>query len=210
MKKRSVAEATQLLRTRPSDVTGWVAAFRSLPHVDAQVLTAASLYFVGRDWYRFARSAGGLPAEVIRGMLAAFDRGAATTEFSLLARALLPRDGSDGELQLAWRSLLTRFLKLNATAAFGSKLKTQSLQALAADPAMVEALRAVAVGIEPSISVLGVLAIEGSVESVDALMTTFAKVTASGHGLEWFAQLAKVAAKTPQMAALLAAVRPQK
>lgn len=41
----------------------------------------------------------------------------------------------------------------------------------------------IAVGTEPSISVLGVLTIDGSAESVVALMTTSAKVTANGHRL---------------------------
>lgn len=201
-----MTDLERVLRTRPNDVRPWEKLFRTLPpHIEVGVLTQASLYFLDRDWWRFSRSAGNLPPAVIRGLLHAFSQ-APRFAFAVFVQELLRSDSPDEVLTFEWRRALKNFLALNATAAFGSKLKTDKLTALAADPRVVSALRAVAVSTPASISVLGVLAIDASPESVDALLPRFVEVTSTASGLEWFHQLRKVAKRTPAMVSMLARV----
>lgn len=204
-----MTELETLLRTRPNDLRPWEKLFRTLPAgVEVGVLTGAALHFVERDWWRFSRSAGALPPAVIRELLRVFSQPPPST-FSVFMQALLRAESPDEELALEWKRALRQYLSLNATAAFGSKLKTDKLTALAANPRVVSALQAVAVGTSASLSVLGVLAIDGSPESLDALLPYFVSVTSTSSGLVWFHKLRKVAKRTPGMVSMLSQIEAQ-
>tara|TARA_R110002073_G_scaffold208011_2_gene368299 strand:+ start:37009 stop:38076 length:1068 start_codon:yes stop_codon:yes gene_type:complete len=176
----STAEINELLTK--DDPRGHHDLLKNLPEdVDATLAAQRLVELLERSGYWFARNQRKqTPVPVILEVARLLGASLATMEGRgkeasvLLVERLRLRD-PDEEIQDAWRSALQTMLDIQTTYGWGSKQRKAKLRALSEDAAAVVALQAAVVGCEaPSLDSLVVLALEGSDESLDALLPHFA------------------------------------
>lgn len=153
--------------------------------------------------WSFARQNRRLPEPVIRALLTRLE--AVPSPWSAFVRAYV---GDAADLTEAWGRTTDRMRTLEASGAWGSKKKRDTLMALAQEPRLVEALQAALVAGEvASLDAFGVLALDASDASVDALLPHFERAARTGDsGLDRLQMLKKYATPTPAMTAMLARV----
>ena len=197
-------KATAMLRS--SDWKERQAALKSLPE-DVDVGLAAQVlgdqFADSRSVWGVARIHKKLPEPVIRALLQRLE--GVVSPASIFVRAFL---AGTTELADAWEQAMYRLLSLDTTYAWGSKQKRAKLEALAAEPKVVEALQASVVTTETMrMDALAVLAIDASEASVDALMPHFERAAREkDQKLDRLLALKKYASPTPAMTAMLARV----
>lgn len=185
------------------------------PAKDLDVSTALEL--LEWSWYRFARSCEAVGPDVIRGVLARLDTWApapAPTAGAQQRRRVAAlflqaavEDGDDAQLRATWRAAVDALKVFESQYAWGSKEKAARLSDVCADPRLVEATRAAAVGaMVVPLELLAVLAMDGSAASVDALMPHVERALTNEAYLEPLSRLARYAAKTKAMTALMTLV----
>lgn len=180
-------EILEALRRLPDDVDVRLAADAVLPLVTGDA-SSKSYWLLGRHCQR-------LPAAVVRdilGQLAGHARTAGNPHraVAIFLTALVAPELPDERLVEAWAAALVGLLDLDTTYGWGSRQRREKIRGVAANPRMVAALQAVAVGCERvSMDMLAVLCAEGSDASFDALMPHFVRAEQAGEGLAWLRRL---------------------
>lgn len=180
-------ELFELLRRLPADADPALAAKVSLGLIRGSIAQSGC--------WSFGRNCQRLPAAVIRHalpMLAerARRRDHAERDSAIFLGALVDAGLDDAALERAWARALQALLDLETTYGWGSKQRKAKLAGLAADPEIVAATQAIAVGCEDAaLDVLAVLCAEGSEASFDALMPHLQRAEDSGERLEWLRRL---------------------
>lgn len=169
------------------------------PGTNPRFAAAATLDLFAAIPWKLCRFAQSLPDEVIRLVLPKLDDEHAEAPF---LQALVKPD----ELKQTWVHALEAVAALNTTYAWGSKKHLEKLRSVAKQRDLLEAVQlAVVATKQPREDFLGVLALDGSEASVDALLPHFvAAMKAGDEGLDQLAKLKKYAAATPAMKALVA------
>lgn len=168
------------------------------PGTNPRFAAAATLDLFSAIPWKLCRFAQTLPDEVVRLVLPKLDDEHAEAPF---LRALVKPD----DLKQTWVRALEGVAALNTTYAWGSKKHVEKLRSVAKRGDFLEAVQlAVIATKEPREDFLGVLALDGSEASVDALMPHFvAAMQAGDDGLDQLAKLKKYAADTKAMRALV-------
>ena len=210
MSRVSRAEAEAQLR-RPASDGSFLELLKRLPEdVDADLAAGAILPLLNaeasKSTWIFARNCQSLPEPVIRALLRRLsDQGARPAHVIFLLEAV--RDTKPAELATAWRRALTVYLDLVTTYSWGSKQLRAKFKALALDPTILAALQAAVVGgADATMTMLAVLAADGSEASADALLPHFVGEETNKLRLNQLERLKTHAAKTPAMAAMLAEI----
>ncbi len=190
------------------------------PSQDVDVATALEL--LDWSWYRFSRSTEALEPAVVRRVLEALDP--ARPSAPLPGKAPSARDQdrrraaalflhaavdttNDASLARSWSAAVEALKIFESQYAWGSKQKAARLAHVRADPQLVEACRAAAVGVQRvPLELLAVLVMEGSEGSADALMPHVERALKNELELEPLAQLVRYAANTKAMSALVSVV----
>lgn len=143
---------------------------------------------------RFGRWARNLPADVIRGVLAASSDG--TTH--LFLRLAVDDDGDDRRLQRSWQRALQASADCSQYDSWGSKTRRARTRKLATNPRVLQAIQGTVAHIkDPSHDMLAVLVADGSAASIDALVPHVNK-----DNLELWHKLRVHAKRTPALVAL--------
>lgn len=172
---------------------------RALPEgTDPRLAAAATLDLFSAIPWKLCRFAQTLPDEVVRRVLPKLDDEHAEAPF---LQALVKTD----DLHATWVRGLEGVAALNTTYAWGSTNHLEKLRSVAKQRDWLEAVQVAVVATKaPREDFLGVLALDGSEASVDALLPHFvAAMKAGDEGLDQLAKLKKYAAATPPMRALV-------
>lgn len=173
-------------------------AHRLFPSKDVDVATAVQLF----EWshYRFARSTETLSPEASAQVLAALVK-------------KRPNDPGVLFLQTAgqpWKTAVNTLKGFQSQYAWGSVQKRTLLTAVAKSPALLAAVQAAAVG-APTVpdAYLAVLVIDGSADSVDALMPHFVRAKHDPTQLDGLERVTRFAPAQPsrELATLLTQVK---
>ncbi|MFP2960462.1 hypothetical protein ACLEPN_22230 [Myxococcus sp. 1LA] len=185
---------TQALKALPADVDPELAAQAALSLIEGP---RVSLWSFGRKCQQ-------LPAPVIRALLNRLE--ADSRPHAYFLREAVRRDAPDSELQAAWKAALLGLLDLETTYAWGSKQRKAKFQALADNPALLQAIQTAVVACEQvSLDMLAVLTVDASDASVDALIPHVERaVQSQGWELDRLEDLRKHARATPAMDDLFA------
>lgn len=173
---------------------------KALPQgTNPRFAAAATLDLFSAIPWKLCRFAQTLPDEVVRLVLPKLDDEHAEAPF---LQALV----KDDDLKQTWVHALEGVAALNTTYAWGSKKHVEKLRSVARSRDFLEAVQlAVVATKQPREDFLGVLALDGSEASVDALLPHFVAAMKMGDdGLDQLAKLKKYAAGTPAMRALVA------
>lgn len=173
------------------------------------------------SWYRFARSTAALPPVLIRQVLDALTPLMTSAEPGLTATPMQRRDAGrrraaalflhaavdgsdDARLSTTWRDAVNALKVFESQYAWGSKEKSARLKEVQRNPRLVEACRAASVGAQRvPLELLAVLAMEGSEAAVDALLPQVERALREQANLEGLSLLARYAAPTRPMTALV-------
>ncbi len=205
MAKRLTAEQANALLAS-ADSRDRAKALKALPPgVDVELVAKVVGDQLGdaRSVWSVARHSKKLAAPIVRALV---ERLASVPGPSaIFLRVYL--SGAD-DLALAWEQAMFRLLSLDTTYAWGSKQKRAKLEALAAEPKVIEALHAAVVSTQlMRMDWLAVLAIDASEASVDALMPHFERAAQDkGRSLDLLLELKRFASPTPSMTQLVARV----
>jgi hypothetical protein len=194
LQKYTRSELNQTLKRLPENV-----------NVSLALAAVFSLYPVEPTdsvWH-FARQLQQLPASVIRAMMEKI--GGHLHRASLFLVTTVSTELPDDELKVAWAQSLLALLDMNTSYDWGSKQRLAKLRALAKSPLWVRGIQTAVVGIKnPSLDMLAVLAIDGSDESVDALIPHFD--ASQKDKSQWLDSLMSIEkfAKTPALKSMMA------
>lgn len=170
----------------------------NFPSSKVDVPTALGL--LDWSWYRFSRSSETLTEAVALKLLVELERVPSAGAVFLRA-AVDPAD-----FEATWRPAVLALKTLAAQYSWGSKQKRAGLKQIAEAPRLLAATQAAASCDEVPLELLGVLAIDASEASADALMPHFLQATAPGGRLERFSILRTYLKDTAWTRQLLAAV----
>lgn len=168
------------------------------PSRDVDVKTALELF----SWnhYRFARSTERFGDETIAAVLAELVRSRGTEAAVVFLRSAV----DDAALQRTWRDAVNALKIFGSLYPWGSKQKREKLRAIAQAPRLLAATQAAAgTGLDVPDEYLAVLVLDGSDESVDALLPHFDRAMKDPARLDSLERLASYAKKTPALEALL-------
>jgi hypothetical protein len=153
--------------------------FKSLPE-DVDVALAADVIFSGYprtnddSVWDIAIFCQHLPASVIRRVLFKIARERPSLEVSLFLTAVVSPELTDQELKLAWSRGLLALRDVQGSYGWSHKQRSTKLLAISKSPLLLRGTQTAVVGTRyPSRDMLAVLAIDGSEESVDALIPHF-------------------------------------
>lgn len=122
----------------------------------------------------------------------------------VIAQLLVSPELGDAELLAGWKRA-RRVLHDLRTYVWGTAQKKKNLAKLAADAEALDAIRgASARGKGVTLSMLGVLALDGAPESIDALLPHLdPALTAADHRLDWIEQLSRLPITSPAVKKIL-------
>ncbi len=168
-----------------------------------------ALLELGIGSWAFHRRAKREPAPVVRGLLAASshdDHAAA-----VFLKALVDPQLDDAALEARWTRAVRALADLDTSYGWGSKKRAAKLTGVAEDPDVLAAVQAAcARASAASIDFLGVLAIDASEASVDALLPHVDRARVQGDALlDRLARLGKVVRRGSPVSALLDRVNAQ-
>lgn len=168
------------------------------PGTNPRLAAAATLDLFSAIPWKLCRFAQALPDDVVQLVLRKLDDEHAEAPF---LRALT----RDDDVKTTWADALEGVAALNTTYAWGSKKHLEKLRSVVKRRDWLEAVQVAVVATKaPREDFLGVLALDGSEASVDALLPHFdAAMKAGDEGLDQLAKLKKYAAATPAMKALV-------
>jgi hypothetical protein len=170
----------------------------SFPSRDVDLKTALEIF----SWnaYRFARSTEALGEEAITELLAALAEAHPHEPRALFLQTAVDRT----QLKATWRAAVNALKRFEAQYGWGSKEKRAQLAAIAKEPRLVAGAQAAAVGAAHLRNeFLAVLALDGSDESMDALLPHFARAAKDPAQLDVLSRLVTYAKKTEALTALL-------
>lgn len=174
---------------------------RLFPSRDVDVQTALELF--AWSHYRFARSTEALSAEELRPVLDALTRAHPADPAVLFLRSAV----DERDLERSWRAAVNALKLFGSMYAWGSKQKREKLAAVAKAPRLLAATQAAtAASASVADEYLAVLVLDGSDESVDALLPHFDRALKDPTRLEALERLRTYAKKTPALEALLGRV----
>lgn len=208
MKPLSLADAKKALLLRDEFGTVDRRLFREAlqrlpPELDlGLVVEPVVRHLRGAHRWMFAHDCKRLPARGIRAVLGSLTQ--LERDEALFLRSAVDPSLSDAAVEREWQQALSALHELSTQYPWTSRQLRTALSSLAANSRIVGALQATVVGArsETELSMLAVLAIEGSEASVDALIPQFAAV----QNLERLESLL-VHAKNPGIQALVESVR---
>lgn len=171
------------------------------PSRDVDVATALELF----SWnhYRFARSTESFTEEAIRPVLAALVKARPDDPAVIFLQSAL----DERDLVRSWKDAVNALKIFGSLYAWGSKPKREKLGAIAKKPRLLAATQAAASTGKPvPDEYLAVLVLDGSDESVDALLPHFDRAMKDPARLDALERLRTYARRTPALDALLTRV----
>ena len=198
----TTADANRLLREGGEDLAEML---RAPPvDIDPRLAADALVQLLDESVWSFARSYGRLPRPVVKATLEVLATRSDAGGIFIRAYVGAPEDD---ELGATWAAALQAVRDLNNVVRFGSAKHRAKIEGVASDPRGLEAARAAAASRASDVpdDILGVLVVDGSDTSLDALLPSLDRALAVGDGaLDLFVRLEKLApAQAPRLRGLL-------